>query len=232
MCVKPFTTIIPFPHLRVTRLIFKYVKHLPLLFWGFSGWYTKKQKHVIVLASMLLLCWKCHVWGLSWLALAIPCPRAAFSDKTGATSQMCRENAEMWDVMRSSEVCFVSSEPVSKAECSQSIYFVDSVPFCDEAMCRGSGNFMFAFCHFSVVGCCVSFLSKQLFAWKAVIQFSLFEWLSKTNGSTGYCSTVVCCVVNFFIFLKWYLRRTFKSLHVSSMNSSNPSDAWGEPPWE
>lgn len=151
------------------NLIFTPMKHWQSLFWGCSGWYMKNQKHLTILLSMfLIIYWKRHIWSFIWVALAIVCPRGTLSDAAGVTSQMCREKAEKQDMMRSLEVCFISPEPVPQAEGSQSMFFVERVLFYAETMCRGSGNFIFGFSHFSVLGCSVSFFSKPLFAWEAV----------------------------------------------------------------
>lgn len=90
------------------------------------------------------------------------------------------------------EICFTHRSLFQKQNEAKVCNFGDGVLFCAEVMHRGRGNVMLAFSH---LGCCVSFLSEQLFARKAV-WWPLFVWSSKRNSSTGYCNAATCYVIN------------------------------------
>lgn len=137
---------------RYKTYFFASVKHWQSPFHGFSSWYVKNKKHLIILAkySFGLIFWKGDVCSLSCISNCL----------SRVTPQVCGEKQRSGVVSRLWRFYFIRK----KFHC----YFVVCVLFCAESMCRGSGNFMFGFPHFSVPDCWVSFLWKPLMAWEAV----------------------------------------------------------------
>lgn len=125
-----FTMAIMFPHPRVTKPNFYICETLIVTVLRiFRLVYEKSEAFNNSCKYVLIICWKCHVWTFIWVALAILCLRATLSDMISVTSRMCREKAGKQDIMRSLEVCFISSDPVSQAEHSQSMLFRWPCPF-------------------------------------------------------------------------------------------------------
>lgn len=158
------------------NLIFTYMKHWQWLFVSISGWYMKKQKPLT--SVFLKICWKCHVWSFIWVALLTVCPR--IPSQTWLVSLLiCAgirgRNRTWWGLYRSG---LFHQSLFNKQKVAEACYFVDRVFFYAEPMCKGSGNVMFGFSLFSMLGCCVSFLSKTLVCMEScVVQAPLFVWL-------------------------------------------------------